>query len=962
MTTEVAKNIVVPTEDLNLTMRTEQEFYASYDWCLNAYPSIAEMMQHLEQELPRFSAAQPDWRRDEIARNIYLLSCAILDMADDYLLGRRYNFSKVLGVLPALAPVTNLAQKGLHTANQRYWLSRQRVWNWRRRWEAAVVAALRRLLLADPTSTDANSVISDLQHLLCVPIAVSMRGRHPRIPAAFRSQDLTHFDVLSLGEKFVREFPDRSRPLLVAGLRTAGSYFAFLLRAYLESKGFTNVECVTLRPKAGASPWEKERISRKASENCLTLIIDEPIATGGTLGKGIALLTKHGVAARNVVVLFPVHRNGRGWRSHADSAPISACHVITLEHEEWYKHRLIASARPEAVLRDYFEAEGWGVEVDVSSPEAADANDHLKAVSEDKYHSRLKQVYSVHLTRAGETTTKLVLAKSVGWGWLGYHAFVAGQRLAAFVPPVLGLREGILYSEWVSGNGISKTAREELAHTLADYVGARARTLRLNSKGRVDVMRDSQPGRGIEELAGRLSTAHGKAGGFLRRARMKRELAAMQSHVPALIDGRMRRVEWVTSDGKLLKADFEQHGMGKHQLNLTDPAYDLAEAILHWNLSAEEEQKLLDRYTAITGDRTVFDRILLHKILAGSWSLDRALENLNDHRMRGRHQEFNRQYIDTWNFLVAHTARFCASLCYRPQEIHWNSPLVVLDVDGVIDQQVFGYPSTTLAGIQAISLLHANGFGIALNTARSVPELKEYCRTYGFAGGVSEYGAHVWDGVTDHERILVSDESLQKLDCARRALRQIPGVYINDDYVYSIKAYTYEKGRSVPLPKIMVQDLLAALGLEDLSIHPTYSDTAILGNDSDKGQGLVELLRLAGLENAKTYAVGDSSPDLRMFQVATHSFAPGHIACASAARLLGCKIASHGYQKGFLECAQAIVESTGGNAQVPSLKMNALPPQPRYLLNTLRAADRSAMNSLVRAMVDRSVLQNFIAD
>ena len=224
---------------------------------------------------------------------------------------------------------------------------------------------------------------------------------------------------------------------------------------------------------------------------------------------------------------------------------------------------------------------------------------------------------------------------------------------------------------------------------------------------------------------------------------MKRELAAMQSHEPTLIDARMRSLEWIASSGSMLKSDFEQHGMGKHQLNLTDPAYDLAEAILHWKLSPAEEEELLRTYAAQSGDQNVYARIMLQKLLAGSWSLDRALENLDDPRMRARHEEFNQKYIDTWNFLVAHTARFCARLCYKPAEIRWGAPLAVLDVDGVIDQQVFGYPSTTFAGIQAISLLHQHGFAIALNTARSVPEMKEYCQAYGFAGGVSEYGSHL---------------------------------------------------------------------------------------------------------------------------------------------------------------------------------------------------------------------------
>lgn len=935
----------------------EQDFYNSYNWCLNAYPSIGEVIRHLDEELSRFLTAEANWRRDEIARNVYLLACTIIDTTDDHLLGRRYNFSKVLGVFPVLSPVTKVAQATLHAAGAYSAISARRLSNWRAEFELAVIAVIRSILLQDADGLDVANAISRLRSLLKAGVPAALAARHPRIPAAFRSQDLTHFDVLSLGTKFVATFPDRKRPVLVTGLRTAGSYFAVLLRSYLESQGYTNVESVTLRPKAGITRVEKEIIARKAAQNCVALLIDEPIATGGTLGKGIALLIKQGVAMSNVVLLFPVHKNGRNWKSHADSEPICACHVLTLEHEEWYKHKLISATGPQ-VLKEYFESQGWDATIDEAGAE--DANTHLNAASEDKYHTRLKRVYSIRLSRSDEKVTKQVIAKSVGWGWLGYHAFVGGQRLAKFVPPIIGLRDGILYSEWVQDHG--GMPRSEVVHTLANYTATRTRDLRLNSESRTDVLRDSQAARGIEELAGRLSTAYGKAGGFLKRARIKRELAAMQSHEPTLIDARMRSLEWIASAGSMLKSDFEQHGMGKHQLNLTDPAYDLAEAILHWNLSPAEEQQLLGTYSAQSGDQNVYARIMLHKILAGSWSLDRALENLNDPRMRARHEEFNQKYIDTWNFLVAHTARFCAKLCHKPAEIRWGAPLVVLDVDGVIDQQVFGYPSTTLAGMQAISLLQQNGFSIALNTARSVPELKEYCQTYGFAGGVSEYGAHVWDGVSDQEEVLLSNESLDKLEHARRALRQIPGVYLNDDYRYSIKAYTYEKGRSVPLPKIMVQDLLAGLGLEDLSIHPTYSDTAILASETDKGHGLTELLRLTGLEHAETYAVGDSSPDLRMFRVATHSFAPGQIACAAAARLLGCRIANHAYQKGFLECAQAIVELRGKNAQPPSISMSTLAPQERYLLNTLEVADRTAMNSLIRAMLDPSVLQNFIAD
>ena len=44
----------------------------------------------------------------------------------------------------------------------------------------------------------------------------------------------------------------------------------------------------------------------------------------------------------------------------------------------------------------------------------------------------------------------------------------------------------------------------------------------------------------------------------------------------------------------------------------------------------------------------------------------------------------------------------------------------------------------TAAGMEALSLLNAHGLSIALNTARSAVEVKDYCEAYSLAGGVAE--------------------------------------------------------------------------------------------------------------------------------------------------------------------------------------------------------------------------------
>ena len=74
----------------------------------------------------------------------------------------------------------------------------------------------------------------------------------------------------------------------------------------------------------------------------------------------------------------------------------------------------------------------------------------LQSTASDERGVRLKRIFEVQLeTPDGEKQTKYVLAKSVGWGWLSYHAFLIGHRLSGFVPPILGLRDGILYMEWI---------------------------------------------------------------------------------------------------------------------------------------------------------------------------------------------------------------------------------------------------------------------------------------------------------------------------------------------------------------------------------------------------------------------------------------------------------------------------------------------------------------------------------
>ena len=123
--------------------------------------------------------------------------------------------------------------------------------------------------------------------------------------------------------------------------------------------------------------------------------------------------------------------------------------LLRCSPEQWHKSELLEPKAVELRLAEYFRAQSFTHVSVVASSRAEEYNARLRSIASDERSIRLKRIFEVQLeTPQGEMQTKFVLAKSVGWGWLGYHAFLIGYRLTGVVPPILGLRDGILYTEW----------------------------------------------------------------------------------------------------------------------------------------------------------------------------------------------------------------------------------------------------------------------------------------------------------------------------------------------------------------------------------------------------------------------------------------------------------------------------------------------------------------------------------
>jgi hydroxymethylpyrimidine pyrophosphatase-like HAD family hydrolase len=290
---------------------------------------------------------------------------------------------------------------------------------------------------------------------------------------------------------------------------------------------------------------------------------------------------------------------------------------------------------------------------------------------------------------------------------------------------------------------------------------------------------------------------------------------------------------------------------------------------------------------------------------------------------------------------------------------------------------VFGFPCTTAAGMEALSLLADRGYSVALNTARSATEVKDYCEAYGLVGGVAEHGAYLWDATARRGQPLLDQGTMAQLDEARDHLQRIPGIFLDDRHRYSIRAFMFEKkpsssvmrllnsirsfnvgeGAPVPLPTLIVNDLLTTLHLDQLSFHHTTIDTAIVAKSVNKGSGLAALRDWVLGTDAETIAIGDTEADLPMFRSATRSFAPAQISCRRQAGLLGCEVSRYPYQRGLLDIVRTLVDCKKADELVGRANE---PDGESLFLDLLQAADHVNALTLVRALFDRATFRTFM--
>lgn len=900
MMTRIAEDLLKSSED---------NFYGSYGWCLNPFRPLRDLFDLLDTELSKIPNITEPWQQEESRINLHIFVGAITCIVEDYLSWLPWRFQPLKKIFPRL-PIPVSLLDGFFNFPYSLWTFQQRkaAQRWRIDWTTYVNEITRIVLTREVvTETKAKSLAKKLKEFREAGLPEELLRRRLRIVEGYRCHDLTHHDIVTLANRFAQSHPDREADVFIIGIRTAGSYYAPMVYGRLQELGYSHLSWIATRPKNGLSEWERKEIIRRIKPGTRIALVDDYANTGYTFRLLQQMLCDFGATRSQITLLAPVHPR----YPDALFTTFPETEVIKLVHEDLYKTELVAENRMTPILRSYV-MERYGTDCDFSIVESDQTNEINKRFWKDTGNSsmvRTKKVFEIKFLKSDRSpVTTRILAKSAGWGWFGYHAFIVGRKLDGSVPRIIGLHQGILFEEWLeSGNDtVGQLEKEKWSSHFGTYAGQRLRLLPLNEDPR---MFGPEYGWGWMEIIALLRRPYGIRPGYLKHPALRKHLFPHGSPVPTYIDGRMMPEDWIATGQGLKKTDFELHGFGEPNQEIVDPAFDLAGAVFEFHLTEQEEHRMVESYIRESNDHDVADRLVLHKLLYGNVAKRLAREDVVLKNCPQPPDYNHRRYAWSWDFLVFTMNRYCASLILPMQPAQHSKGIFFLDLDGVFDTLVLGFPHTTPVGVTALALLQRGGYSVIPNTGRSIEHVRQYCKSYGFQGGIGEYGSVIFDAKKETVIPLIREKTSRQIDICRSILEKLPGVFLDPSYRFSLRAYRFDGSEAFGLDAGDMQRILDENNCDCLSFISQENETYVVDKEVDKGRAAKKYCDLIGYDGTMIAGMGNSDEDIPMLDFVNFRFAPKNCSdkIRSRAHTGWCTITGMPFQRGLLTAVQALL-------------------------------------------------------
>jgi hypothetical protein len=422
--------------------------------------------------------------------------------------------------------------------------------------------------LAQAVVRSCDSGFGDVGDLPRVPAAKLASWVELRLPEGFAFYAVYPEAYIAAARKLSLSGPPR-----VVGIRSIGTTLAALVAAALRAP-----PPITVRPFGEPFARQVELPPELIDEHAHYVIVDEgPGLSGSSFGSVADWLEDRGVPLERIAFL-PSHGGDPGPEAGAR-----------------HRNRWSRAQRVAAKFDVHFLAQTFGP---------------LEQFSTGQPWERLKFLASRGGTR--------VLLKFAGLGRIGERKLELARALHAsgFTPEPLGLVHGFLVERWCEG-ARPLDGRDKPVEEVGRYIGARTRLFPAGAAS----------GASIHELLTmcrrNISLSLGEAAARPVDRWDAAHLAPRTARVRT--DNKLDRNEWLrTAGGRLLKTDALDHHCAHDLIGCQDIAWDVAGAIVEFELDADERRRLIDTAQRASGRPVDRDLLDFYLVAYSAFRLGRA--------------------------------------------------------------------------------------------------------------------------------------------------------------------------------------------------------------------------------------------------------------------------------------------------------------------------------------------------